>query len=113
MADKPEKKKRQKTQAGCLCARANLLLKSRSARRIWSVPRNKISNRIRITPQTDLTKCSVDAALSFPLKNIVEAMKANADIPGGTLSINSAGIAQLKFKSKEFSCIYYQFASKK
>ena len=71
------------------------------------------SNRIRITPPTDPAKNKVDTALSFPIKNIAEVFKANSDIPGGTLSINSAGIARLYFKSDKYACTYYQFANKK
>ncbi len=71
------------------------------------------SNRIRITPQTDSVKNKLDAALSFPIKNIKEIFKANQDIPAGTLSINSAGIARLYFKNDRYACTYYQFANKK
>lgn len=71
------------------------------------------SNRIRITPATDPAKNKVDTALAFPLEYISEVFKANQDIPGGTLSINSNGIARLYFKSDKYTCTYYQFANKK
>jgi hypothetical protein len=71
------------------------------------------SNRIRIAPATDPTKNKLDTALAFPVKNIAEVFKANADIPNGTLSINNAGIARLYFKNDKYACTYYQFANKK
>lgn len=71
------------------------------------------SNRIRITPQTDPTKNKLDAALSFPVKNLAEVFKANSDIPDGQLSINSNGIIRVYFKNEKYTCTYYQFANKK
>ena len=71
------------------------------------------SNRIRITPTTEPDKNKLDTALAFPVKNVAEVFKANADITGGTLSINSAGIARLYFKNDKYTCTYYQFANKK
>lgn len=71
------------------------------------------SNRIRITPTTDPDKNKLDTALAFPVKNMAEVFKANADIPGGTLSINNAGIARVYFKSDKYTCTYYQFANSK
>lgn len=71
------------------------------------------SNRIRFTPPTDPTKNKLGTALSFPIKNIAAALKANADIPNGTLSINNSGIVRVYFKNDKFTCTYYQFAMKK
>ncbi len=71
------------------------------------------SNRIRFTPQTDPTKNSLSQALSFPIKNVMEAIKANLDIPNGTLSINDAGIIRMFFKNNSYACTYYQFCNKK
>lgn len=71
------------------------------------------SNRIRLTPQTLPDKNKVDAALAFPIKNVAEVFKANADITDGQLSINSNGIARLYFKNDKYACTYYQFANKK
>lgn len=75
------------------------------------------SNRIRITPSTDASdpavKNKLDVSLTFPVKNIVEVFKANADIPNGTLSINEAGIARLYFKNDKYTCTFFQFANKK
>jgi len=71
------------------------------------------SNRIRFTPQTDPAKNTLGQALSFPIKNIIEAIKANSDIPNGTLSINNSGIIRVYFKSDKFTCTYYQFCNKK
>lgn len=71
------------------------------------------SNRIRLTPTTDPVKNKLDTALAFQIKNIAEVFKANADIPNGTMSINSAGITKLDFKSDKYTCTYYQFANKK
>ncbi len=71
------------------------------------------SNRIRLTPATDPVKNKVEAALAFPVKNVAEVFKANQDIPDGKLSINSAGILQVYFKSDKYTCTYYQFANKK
>jgi hypothetical protein len=71
------------------------------------------SNRIRLTPQTDATLNKLDAALSFPVKNIAEIFKANSDITDGTMSINNAGIMRLYFKNDKYTCTYYQFANKK
>src|ERR1039458_2902270 len=71
------------------------------------------SNRIRLVPATDPAKNKLDTALAFPVKNIAEVFKANSDIPGGTLSINSAGISRVYFKSDKYTCTYYQFANKK
>jgi hypothetical protein len=71
------------------------------------------SNRIRITPTTEADKNKLDTSLAFPVKNVAEVFKANADIPGGTLSINSAGIARLYFKNDKYTCTYYQFCNKK
>lgn len=71
------------------------------------------SNRIRITPKTEPDKNKLDAALSFSIKNIVEVLKANSDITGGTMSINNSGIIKLCFKNDKYTCTYYQFANKK
>ena len=75
------------------------------------------SNRIRITPATDASdpkvKNKLDVSLTFPVKNVAEVFKANADIPNGTLSINEAGIARLYFKNDKYTCTYFQFANKK
>lgn len=71
------------------------------------------SNRIRFAPQTDPTKNKVDAALSFPIKNIAAVFKANSDIPNGLMSINSNGIIRVYFKNEKYTCSYYQFANKK
>jgi len=71
------------------------------------------SNRIRITPKTDSVKNTIGNALSFPLKNIVGILKANSDIPNGTLSINNSGIIRVLFKNEKFTCTYYQFCLKK
>jgi len=67
------------------------------------------SNRIRFTPATDPTKNTLGQALSFPIKNIMALLKANADIPNGVLSINDSGIIRVYFKSDKFTCTYYQF----
>jgi hypothetical protein len=71
------------------------------------------SNRIRFTPQTDPAKNSLGQALSFPIKNVMEAIKANADIPNGTMAINNAGIIRMFFKNTSYACTYYQFCNKK
>lgn len=71
------------------------------------------SNRIRFTPPTDPTKNKLGAPLSFPIKNVMAVLKANADIPNGTLSINNNGIIRMYFKNDKFTCTYYQFANKK
>ena len=71
------------------------------------------SNRIRLVPATDPDKNKLDTALAFPVKNIAEVFKANADIPNGTMSINSAGITKLDFKNDKYTCTYFQFANKK
>ena len=71
------------------------------------------SNRIRLVPATDPVKNKLDTALAFPVNNIAEVFRANADIPNGILSINSAGIARVYFKSDKYTCTYYQFANKK
>lgn len=71
------------------------------------------SNRIRITPQTEPDKNKLDSALAFPIKNIAEVFKANADITNGNMSINSNGIIRVYFKSDKYTCTYYQFANKK
>ena len=71
------------------------------------------SNRIRLTPTCDSVKNKIDAALSFPVKNVAEVFKANQDIADGKMSINSAGILQVYFKSPTYTCTYYQFANKK
>lgn len=71
------------------------------------------SNRIRLTPACDSVKNKIDAALAFPVKNVAEVFKANQDIPDGKMSINSAGILQVYFKSDKYACTYYQFANKK
>jgi hypothetical protein len=71
------------------------------------------SNRIRFTPPTDPTKNTLGAALSFPIKNIIAVIKANSDIPDGTMSINNSGIIRVHFKNDKFACTYYQFANKK
>jgi hypothetical protein len=71
------------------------------------------SNRIRLTPVTDSVKNKVEAALSFPVKNVAEVFKANQDMTDGKMSINSAGILQVYFKSDKYTCTYYQFANKK
>lgn len=71
------------------------------------------SNRIRFTPQTDPAKNTIEQALSFPIKNIIAVLKANSDIPSGTLSINNSGIIRVYFKSDKFACTYYQFCNKK
>lgn len=71
------------------------------------------SNRIRIAPQTDPLKNKLETALSFPIKNIAEAFKANSDIVDGTMSITNNGIIQLYFKNNTYTSMYYQFANKK
>jgi hypothetical protein len=71
------------------------------------------SNRIRLVPPTLPDKNKVDAALSFPIKNLAEVFKANQDIPDGQLSINSNGIIRAYFKNDKYACTYYQFANKK
>lgn len=71
------------------------------------------SNRIRLAPTCDPTKNKIDTALSFPVKNIAEVLKANQDISDGKISINSAGILQAYFKNEKYTCTYYQFANKK
>lgn len=71
------------------------------------------SNRIRLTPTTDPIKNSIDTALSFPIKNIAEVLKANSDIEGGLMSINKNGIIRLFFSNEKYTCTYYQFAVKK
>lgn len=70
------------------------------------------SNRIRITPTTDAVMNKIDAPLSFPIKNIAAAFKANSDIVGGTFSINNMGIARIYFKNDKYTATYYQFANK-
>ena len=70
------------------------------------------SNKIRITPVTDPIKNKVEKSLQFPIKNIAEALKSNADMDNGTLSINSEGIVHISFKNDLFTCNYYQFANK-
>lgn len=71
------------------------------------------SNRIRLTPQTLDGKDKLDKSLSFPIKNTIEALKVNADIPNGILSINNMGIVRLYFKNDNYACTYYQFCTKK
>lgn len=71
------------------------------------------SNRIRLTPPTDSVKNTIGQALSFPIKNIVAALKANSDVPNGTLSINNSGIIRVYFKNDNFTCTYFQFSTKK
>jgi len=71
------------------------------------------SNRIRMTPATDPTKNTIGQALSFPIKNVMAVLKANADITGGSMSINNSGIIRLYFKSDKYTCTYYQFCNKK
>jgi hypothetical protein len=71
------------------------------------------SNRIRIAPVTDSVKNKLDAALSFPVKNVAEVFKANSDIEGGVMSINNMGIIRVYFKNDKYTCTYYQFANKK
>jgi hypothetical protein len=71
------------------------------------------SNRIRFSPQLDPNKNTLDAALSFPIKNLAAVFKANSDIEGGELSINNNGIIRVYFKNDKYTCSYYQFANKK
>ena len=71
------------------------------------------SNRIRIAPQCAPDKNKIDAALSFPIKNLAAIFKANSDITDGVLSINSGGIIRVYFKNEKYTCSYYQFANKK
>lgn len=71
------------------------------------------SNRIRLTPQTTVGMDKIDKSLSFPVKNTIEVLKANADISGGVLSVNNMGIVRLYFKNDNYACTYYQFCNKK
>lgn len=71
------------------------------------------SNRIRLTPSTSPGKDKLDKSLSFPIKNTIEVLKANADIPNGIMSINNMGIVRLYFKNDNYTCTYYQFCNKK
>lgn len=71
------------------------------------------SNRIRLTPTPTPGKDKLDKSLSFPIKNTIEALKANSDIVSGTLSINNMGIVRLYFKNDKYTCTYYQFCNKK
>lgn len=70
------------------------------------------ANRIRLTPPTTPGKDKVDKSFTFSIKNTIEALKANVDIPNGILSINNMGIARLYFKNDDFACTYYQFCNK-
>jgi hypothetical protein len=104
-------------------------LKSRSALKdvdVFSVGMNKKglfeivigyatsnSNRIRITPQTDSKLNTIGQALSFPIKNIEKAFRANNDITNGKMSFNNSGIMRAYFKNEKFTCTYYQFCLKK
>lgn len=71
------------------------------------------SNRIRITPPTDAVKNKIDVPLSFPIKNIIQVLKANSDIPNGIMSINNTGIIKINVKNDKFTCNYFQFNNKK
>lgn len=71
------------------------------------------SNRIRLTPQTTVGMDKLDKSLTFPIKNTIEVLKANADIQNGVLSINNIGIVRLYFKNDNYACTYYQFCNKK
>ena len=71
------------------------------------------SNRIRIVPQTEPDKKEIDTAMTFPIQYIAEALKANKDISGGTLSVNNAGLIRLYFKNDKYTCSYLQFIKNK
>ena len=72
------------------------------------------SNRIRITPTMDSVKNTLKMAMSFPIKNVIQVLKANSDIENGTMSINcDAGLLQMYFKDDRYTCSYYQMANKK
>jgi len=71
------------------------------------------SNRIRITPTTNVTKNTIEKSILFPIKNIIEVISANESIPNGTLSITNSGIMQLYFKNDKFTFTSYQFCNAK
>jgi hypothetical protein len=71
------------------------------------------SNRIRLTPQTDAVRNKLSTTIEFPIKHIIEAIRANADIDDGLLSINDRGVIRLSFKNDTYHCTYFQFANKK
>lgn len=71
------------------------------------------SNRIRMTPPTDPNQNKMSSAIIFPIQNVIEVLKVNADIPNGTMQINSNGILKLSFENPDYTCTYYQFCNKK
>ena len=55
----------------------------------------------------------IDKAITYSVGNIAGVLKANADIPNGTMSITNGGIMQLLFKNDKYTCTYYQFPEAK
>ena len=70
------------------------------------------SNKIRLTPATDPIKNKLTAAMQFPVINIVEVLRANADMEDGVLSIiQDQNLIQLSFSNPMFKCQYLQFSN--
>ncbi len=68
------------------------------------------SNRIRIVPKIDPDKNNTDKVVSYNMTYIAEVLKANADMPNGSLSFNNDGISRMLFTNDKYTCTYYQFA---
>jgi hypothetical protein len=71
------------------------------------------SNRVRLTPYCLPNKDKISVALTFPMKYLFYAIKANDDIPNGTMSVHNSGLVRLHYKNDKYSCTYYQFCKKK
>lgn len=70
------------------------------------------SNRIRIVPPVTAGLDKVDKAITFPIKNLFEVLKANQGSEG-SIKVHSNGILLAAFKNDRYACTYYQFANKK
>jgi hypothetical protein len=70
------------------------------------------ANKIRLTPVTDPIKNKLSMAMQFPVINVSEALKSNADMENGLLSIiSSQNMLQLSFSNPMFTCNYFQFSN--
>jgi len=69
------------------------------------------TNRISIIAPTVNGKDKFEGTpLKFPVRNIVEVLRANKEIEGGKLFVKAGGVLKMVYKNEQFQCTYWQFA---
>lgn len=72
------------------------------------------TNRINLVAPTKSGKDKLAGnPIKFPAGNVVEVLKANKEMGGGTAFLSSNGVLKFVYDNPQFSCLYYQFASVK